>query len=58
MSISDTLPSVGSAILVSLQTGDPSTAGQTGAASSKAQEVATLLASLQPHLGQNVNTAA
>ncbi len=57
MSISDTLSGVGSAVLVGLQTGDPGTAGQIGAAGSRAQEVATLLASLQPHLGQNVNTA-
>lgn len=52
--------SVGSAILAGLQSGqnsDPS-ASLLGTVFGQAQEVTQLLASLQPHLGQNVNTTA
>lgn len=52
--------SIGSAILAGLQSGqnsDPS-ASLLGAVFGHAQEVTQLLASLQPHVGQNVNAAA
>lgn len=51
---------VGSAILAGLQSGqnsDPS-ASLLGTLGGRAQEVSKLLASIQPHLGQNVNTTA
>ncbi len=53
--------SVGSAILTSLQSsqsGDPGASSLLGALGGRAQEAQQLLASLQPHLGQNVNTTA
>lgn len=49
--------SIGSAILSGLTSGDTGTAPLLQAVSSQAQEVNTLMASLQPHLGQNVNTS-
>jgi hypothetical protein len=49
--------SIGSAILSGLQSGDTSTAPLLQAVSSQAQEVNTLMTSLQPHLGQNVNAS-
>ena len=48
--------SIGSAILSGLSSGDTGTASLLGAISGQAQEVNTLLSSLTPHLGQNVNT--
>ena len=53
--------SVGSAILAGLQSsqsGDSGAASLLGALGGQAQEVSKLLASIQPHLGQNVNTTA
>ncbi len=53
--------SVGSAILAGLQSsqsGDTSASALLGALGGQAQEVSKLLASIQPHLGQNVNTTA
>ena len=53
--------SVGSAILAGLQSsqsGDTSASALLGAVFGQAQETQQLLASLQPHLGQNVNTTA
>ena len=50
--------SIGSAVLAGLQTGDTATAPRLGALGSQASEVSRLLASLQPNLGQNVNTTA
>ncbi len=50
--------SVGSAILAGLQSGDTGTAPLLGAIGGQAQEVTQLLASLQPNLGQNINTTA
>lgn len=53
--------SVAGAILAGLQSGqsdDPSAASLLGSVFGQAQETQQLLASLQPHLGQNVNTAA
>lgn len=47
-----------SAILAGLQTGDTQTASLLGAVSGRALEASQLLASLTPHLGQNVNTTA
>jgi hypothetical protein len=74
MSISDTVgqvaatnPMVGvavskaqtdSALLASVQSGDPTVGSLLGAAYSQSSEVNSLLATLQPHLGQNVNTTA
>ena len=49
--------SVGSAILSGLTSGDTGTAPLLAAVSNQAQEVNTLMASLQPNLGQNVNTS-
>ncbi len=49
--------SIGSAILAGLTSGDTGTASLLGAVSTQAQEINTLMASLQPHLGQNVNTS-
>ena len=73
MSISDTISSVaaanpvvgvavvkqsiGSAILSGLTSGDTGTASLLGAVTNQAEEANQLLASLQPHLGQNVNTS-
>jgi hypothetical protein len=48
--------SIGSAILSGLTSGDTAAAPLLAAVSSQAQEVNTLMASLQPNLGQNVNT--
>ncbi len=45
-----------SAILTGLQTGDTQTASLLGAISGRALEASQLLASLTPHLGQNINT--
>ncbi len=53
--------SVGSAILAGLQASqntDPSASALLGAVFGQAQETQQLLASIQPHLGQNVNTTA
>ena len=50
--------SIGSAILSGLTSGDTDTAPLLAAVSSQAEQVNTLLASLQPHLGQNVSTTA
>lgn len=51
--------SVGSAILAGLQSSqDPGASALLGAVFGQAQETQQLLASLQPHLGQNVNTTA
>lgn len=53
--------SVGSAILAGLQASqdtDPSASSLLGALGGQAQEVSKLLASIQPSLGQNVNTTA
>ena len=50
--------SIGSAVLSGLTSGDTSAAPLLASVSNQAQEVNTLMASLQPHLGQNVNTAA
>ena len=47
-----------SAILAGLQTGDTSAASLLGAITGRALEAGQLLASLTPHLGQNVNTVA
>ena len=74
MSISDTVsqvaatnPVVGvavatqntkSAILAGLQTGDTGTSALLAAISGQAVEANQLLASLTPHLGQNINTTA
>lgn len=74
MSISDTIGSVaaanpvvgvavarqgiGSAILSGLQSGDTGTAPLLEAVSSRALEVSQLMASVEPHLGQNVSTTA
>ena len=74
MSISDTISSVaaanpvvgvavarqsiGSAILSGLQSGDTGTAPLLAALGGRAQEVSQLMANLEPHLGQNVNTSA
>ena len=50
--------SVSAAILASAAGGgDTGAASLLGAIGSQAQEVQTLLASLQPNLGQNINTA-
>ncbi len=49
--------SIGSAILSGLTSGDTSTASLLGAVTNQAEEADQLLASLQPHLGQNVNTS-
>lgn len=49
--------SIGSAILSGLSGGDTGTASLLGAVTNQAQEANQLLASLQPHLGQNVNTS-
>ena len=73
MSISDTISSVAaanpvaglavarqsinSAILSGLTSGDTGTVSLLGAVSNQAEEANQLLASLQPHLGQNVNTS-
>lgn len=46
------------AILAGLQTGDTPAASLLGAVSGRALEVSQLLASLTPHLGQNINTTA
>ena len=74
MSISDTIgriaainPVVGAAVarqstnstlLAGLQTGDIETTALLGVVNGQALETNQLLASLTPHLGQNVNTAA
>lgn len=61
MSISDTIgPVVASSPVaaVARQSGDTSASAHTGVVFGQAQEVAQLLASLQPHLGQNVSTTA
>ena len=53
--------SVGSAILAGLQAGqdtDPSASALLGAVFGQAQETQQLLASVQPHLGQNVSATA
>lgn len=53
--------SVGSAILAGLQSRqstDPGASALLGALGGQAQEVSKLLASIQPNLGQNVNTTA
>ncbi len=53
--------SVSSAILASLQSSqdtDPSASALLGAVFGQAQEAQQLLASVQPHLGQNVSTTA
>jgi len=50
--------SMNSAILAGLQTGDTQTAALLGAASGQALEASQLLASLTPHLGQNLDTTA
>ncbi len=53
--------SVTGAVLASLTAGtetDPGASSLLGAVFGQAQEVQTLLASLQPHLGRNVNTTA
>ena len=49
--------SIGSAILSGLTSGDTGTASLLGAVSAQSEEATQLLASLQPHLGQNVNTS-
>ena len=49
--------SIGSAILSGLTGGDTGTASLLGALTNQAQEANQLLTSLQPHLGQNVNTS-
>lgn len=50
--------SVSAAILASASGGgDSGAASLLGALGSRAQEVQTLLSSLQPNLGQNINTA-
>ncbi len=46
------------AILAGLQTGDTATSALLGAVNGQALEANQLLASLTPHLGQNVNTLA
>ena len=50
--------SIGSAVLSGLTSGDTSTAPLLDAISSQAQQMSQLMANLQPHLGQNVNTTA
>ncbi len=50
--------SADSAILAGLQTGDTATSALLGAVNGQALEANQLLASLTPHLGQNVNTLA
>ena len=50
--------SVSSAILAGLQTNDPGTASLLGAVTTQASTESQLLASVTPHLGQNVNTTA
>lgn len=53
--------SVGSAILAGLQSSqstDPGASALLGAVFGQAQEAQQLLASVQPHLGQSVNTTA
>ena len=53
--------SVGSAILAGLQSSqntDPSASALLGSVFGQAQETQQLLASIQPNLGQNVNTTA
>ncbi len=49
--------SLGSAILSGLTSGDTDTAPLLAAISSQAEQVNTLMASAQPHLGQNVNAS-
>ena len=74
LSISDTISSVAAtnpvvgvavatqaadnAILTALQTGDSGMSALLGAVTGQALEANQLLASLTPHLGQNVNTTA
>ena len=53
--------SIGSAILAGLQSSqntDPSASALLGSVFGQAQETQQLLASIQPNLGQNVNTTA
>ena len=50
--------STNSALLAGLQSGDPTLGSLVGAITSQSQEDSSLLAQLQPNLGQNVNTVA
>lgn len=52
------MQSTESAILASLTTGDSQPAGQLGALYSQESEASQLLASVQPNVGQNINTLA
>ncbi len=47
-----------SALLAGLQSGDTAAASLLGAITGRALETNQLLASLTPHLGQNINTTA
>lgn len=58
MSISATIGAVAASNPVARQSGDPNASAQTGTVFGQAQQVALLLASLQPQLGQNVSTTA
>lgn len=50
--------STNSALLAGMQSGDSTLGSLVGALTSQSQEESSLLAQLQPNLGQNVNTVA